>query len=454
MNLFSGDFNKYNFVKKEPSQNIGEQLPQINVKPLDIVEPQMLGKSSLMGKSTTSTQGFRDSSPNDFQPSQLKKNHSEKALPDMLAEPDEKGRSSEGAQRKEPVHEDLRVPDAPIIQWKTIFRSQKLPIGLFSEHTRSVSAPWLLAQGQPAQPQKPKPIENQPKYDSNVSTGHSNNESTGSHVETTPEAPQKAPEPAPNPPISPAPQAPVKGVTTTTTTATKKAKEPVTIESIFKKYRQLNKTVTKIVHKKNNGRTEKWVYFSDGTSVLEDPGEDPEPVQQPVESNMNSVPPQQMGGMQQAGLNNQWQPQPAGQTGAESGIQPSNVYFYDHSNLVAEFDPENPNNIALTLYEITTLQQKHMYCKYFEPGPDAKYRELGAVVDFSSAGNPSVYHQLDQLNDEDLLRPKQKEEQKVSGPYWTKSLRKSNKRLISKKSNVISRGNKVISKQNSRPISN
>ena len=229
-----------------------------------------------------------------------------------------------------------------------------------------------------------------------------------------------------------------------------KKKEPVTLQSIFLKYKKLNKTVTKIVHKKNNNRTEKWVFFSDGTSVLEDPGEEPE-VQEHYKNNQPA--PQQPNpyaqhspngyNVKNNNFNNQFEgPPPEGSPGS---IQPSNVYFYDHKNLVAEYDPENPNNIALTLYEITTLQQKHLYCKYFDPTPHPKYDELASVVDFKTPSNSSVYHNLDLLDDHELLQPEPKKEEKPLNNFWTKTLRRSNKALISKK-------NKVISKKGPRPV--
>ena len=128
---------------------------------------------------------------------------------------------------------------------------------------------------------------------------------------------------------------------------------------------------------------------------------------------------------------------PTYQQGAiKSSIKPSNVYFYDHANLVAEFDPNNPNNIALTVYEIETLQQKHKFCKYFDPTPSQKYNELAAVVDHSSRCYSSNYHNLDLLDDEELLRPIKKEE-KAGNKFWKKTLRKSNKRMISKKNAKI-----------------
>ena len=425
LDLFSGAFNKYNFVNKKPAQNIGEQLPQINVKPLDIVEPQMLGKSSLMGKSVGSIQNKMDAHPNDFEPKNLKKTNSEKALLDAPAEMEPKNRTSEGGQREAPLQYSTETtPLAPEIKWKTIFKSQILPVHIFDLEDRSLPAPWIKQS--PAKEPTPTPEQVEAKNDSNISTGYSQHQSQGSFQEPEPvqSAPQPKAEPVQQPKTEPAPPPP-------------EPKKPITIESIFKKYRQMNKTVTKIVHKKNGRRTEKWVYFSDGTSVLEDPGEDPE--EQPKGNANQPFIPQQS---PQPGHPPQ-QPQPIN----NNQMQPSNVYFYDHSNLVAEFDPENPNNIAMTLYEITTLQQKHMYCKYFDPEPDAKFKELAAVIDFSLTGNPSVYHQLDQLNDEHLLQPVRVEaEPEKPSNYWTKSLRKSNKRLISKKKN------KMISKKHTPVI--
>ena len=403
---------------------------------MDIVEPQLLGKSSLVGKTSNASANQKDPTPNDFEPTNLKKNHSEKVLTELEVPPQPKPRTSLGSKREdEPDIVELGLPEVIPIKWKTIFISKHFQMSLFNIQEKTVDAPWLTSRHSvptpsPKSAPKPQVKPEKPNYDSNISTGHSNVESTGSYVETTSGIPQKPPPPQITPP-QPVTQPPVK-------------KEPITIESIFKKYRQQNKTVTKIVHKKNNGRTEKWVYFSDGTSVLEDPGEPPAPVEQPL----GSIPQLANNNFQHSGQNPNWNGQPNMNNGA-SGIQPSNVFFYDHSNLVAEFDPENPNNIAMTLYEITTLQQKHIYCKYFEPAPDPKFQELAAIVDKSSPGNPSVYHQLDQLNDEDLLEPKKEEkEEPIKKPYWIKSLRKSNKRLISKKKN------NVISKKNTRPVSN
>ena len=420
-------------MKKEPSQNIGEKLPQINVKPLDIVEPQLLGKSSLVGKTSNPNSGLKEVTPNDFEPSHLKKNHSEKKLPDFDSNNEPQSKSLEG--NKRPVKaksEELNLPSMAPIKWKTIFNSKKFDLSIFYDNVRSVNAPWLLKQPTPSQtpnpPQPKQPEPEKPKYDSNVSTGHSNVESTQSSNEGNSGISQK-----------PSPQKVTTQNVQTNAQPQPVKKEPITIESIFKKYRQQNKTVTKIVHKKNNGRTEKWVYFSDGTSVLEDPGEPPQTMERPVGSN----PPMTQNNFQYSGQNPQWNGQQGmNQTGTNQ-IQPSNVFFYDHSNLVAEFDPENPNNIAMTLYEITTLQQKHIYCKYFEPAPDRKFLELASIVDKTSVGNPSVYHNLDQLNDEHLLQPKKiEDDEPAEKPYWIKSLRKSNKRLISKKkNNVISKKN-------------
>ena len=431
-------------MNKEPAQNLAEQLPQINVKPLNIVEPQMLGKTSLVSKTTSASQNQKDQIPNDFQPKQLKKNNSEKILLDPPS-PIDKNRTSEGSKREENIKQKEshipKIPDLPV-KWKTIFKSQVFPVSLFEEELISVEAPWLLNQSTPPSPppSKPDPLpETATKYDSNISTGHSNLESNNSSQnEGGSGFSQQSPKPEPVP-VQPKPDPVPQQIS---------PKQPVTIESIFKKYRQQNKTVTRIVHKKNQGKTEKWVYFADGSSVLEDPGD----FSAPVETPKSTALPPTMNNFQTSGQNPNFQNQGPPQTNA-SGIQPSNVYFYDHSNLVAEFDPENPNNIAMTLYEITTLQQKHLYCKYFEPSPDPKFREMESIVDCSQPGNPSVYHQLDQLNDEDLLKPKVVEVQKPTGHYWTKSLRKSNKRIISKKNKPISKKTKVIS-NSSRPYSN
>ena len=461
LDLFTGAFNKYNFVNKEPKQNIGEQLPQINVKPLDIVEPQMLGKTSLVSKTTASSQNMKDSIPNDFQPKNLKKNNSEKQLVDTLRA-NENIRTSEGTRiENRKIQKEPAIPSIQSVKWKTIFKSQTFPISTFDIEYKSVDAPWLLSQspGSSQPPSRPDPIPDPKKhYDSNISTGHSNNESNQSNQldggssfsQQTPKAqenivkpkqhtlapaPTPAPTPAPVPTLVPTQPAPKPAI------QPEAPKEPVTIQSIFKKYRLLNKTVTKIVHKKNKGNTEKWVYFADGSSVLEDPGNAPPPAQ--IETPTNTAP-APVNNFQQSGQNPNFQ-----QQNNASGIQPSNVYFYDHSNLVAEFDPENPNNIAMTLYEITTLQQKHLYCKYFEPSPDPKFMEMEAIIDYKSPGNPSVYHQLDLLNDEELLKPKKVLVQKTSGQYWTKSLRKSNKRIISKKNRPISQQTNVISNSSS-----
>ena len=392
----------------------------------------MLGKSSLMGKSNGSLAPSKQSSSNDFEPRNLKKNNSEKMFLDRPEVVDQNTRTSEGAKREQSPMKEIPHP-TPEIKWKTIFKSQILPMSIFEEDTRSVNAPWIVVKSEP-EPVKTVQKE-QTKYDSNLSTGHSNQESGGSQVEGGSGFSQQSP------PVQVEPPAPVKEEVQPAP-----PKQPVTIESIFKKYRKQNKTVTKIVHKKNQGRTEKWVYFSDGTSVLEDPGEPPAPP--PVEQ-VTASKPGIYNDFSQSGVNDQWAPNQGNQFGNNSQMQPSNVYFYDHTNLVAEFDPENPNNIAMTLYEITTLQQKHMYCKYFEPAIAPKFNELASVVDYSSPGNPSVYHQLDHLNDEHLLEVKKEEEEpKMPAHYWTKSLRKSNKRLISKKKN------KIISKKNTRLISN
>ena len=476
MDLFSGAFDERKFMpqtRKTPS----ETLPQIDVKPLDIVEPQILGKSSVLGKTSTSAQ--KEIGNNDFQPNTMTKNHSEKALVENKKPQIEAQRISEGTgkqDRKPPIAETNLE-----IKYKTIFRSKKIPIHMFFEQPRQLKMPSLNPLNQsfdhnnqsskdnleksPAE-KKPKPTSNEkipanqnPKIPSepamqptqqsqpskkqtSVSTKSQNSSDTiNSNQDPNPKIVPKQPNAgfqssAGKPPVTPPPKneiAPPKP------TVPSKPKKPVTtIQSIFQKYRKLNKTVTKIVHKKEKGKTQKWVYFADGSSVLEADEEHPPPPPKEVKL----VAPDPVTSNQYPNYNDyNLNGAGAGAGEIKQSIKPSNVYFYDHANLVAEFDPSNPNNIALTVYEIETLQQKHKFCKYFDPTPSEKFKELAAVIDYSSKCFSSVYHNIEQLDDEALLRPIQKEE-KVQNKFWKKTLRKSNKRMISKKNSKVISKNK------------
>jgi hypothetical protein len=230
--------------------------------------------------------------------------------------------------------------------------------------------------------------------------------------ENTPK--KSTPTPSPSPTPAPLPQTPSKDpnenlspeTTSNTSTEPSKPKEPMTLESIFQKYIKLNKIVTKIIHKKKNGRTEKWVHFQDGTSVLEDPGEDPVMPQKKI---------------------------------LEFKLYKNNfltakdlLVNEEQSNLVAEFDPNNPNNIALTLYEITTLKRKHLFCRYYDSAFNSKYESFRGIVDFEQFANPSIYHNLDLLDDSELLKPPEAKSEEPTH-FWTKTLRKSNRSLMPKR---------------------
>lgn len=475
MDLFSGAFDERNFVQ-QTREKPSERLPQIDVKPLDIVEPQILGKSSVLGKTSSNPSATKDVGKNDFQPKVMTKNHSEKALIDDKKQIIEAQRISEGTNKKE---KSKPIIDSNLdIKYKTIFKSNKIPISMFFENPRKLNMPSLnpLNQSfehssqskQQSEKKSPEKLDSnnkleesigEPKLQNNIVNNSKSNQlpvkkqsSVSTRSQNSVDTNQSAGLQDSNfnndlnqPGISNssssklesidlAPPAPI---------ATPKLKKPVTtIQSIFEKYRKLNKTVTKIVHKKEKGKTQKWVYFADGTSVLEPDEEHPSPPSKEVKkavpkpTNTNQYPNYNDYNLNGSGMNPNYQ-----QIGVKSSIKPSNVYFYDHANLVAEFDPNNPNNIALTVYEIETLQQKHKFCKYFDPTPSEKYNELAAVVDHSSRCFSSMYHNLDLLDDEELLKPIKKEE-KIGNKFWKKTLRKSNKRMISKKNATMISKNK------------
>ena len=447
--LFTGAFNKINFVEQD-NRKSSVILPSIDIKPLDIVEPQMLGKTSLRTGSTTGSFVDTDRIPsnNEFQPTSISPVQLDKQFKNAPEENAETGILDDASIKV--------VKEKSDIEYKTIFKSVFIPMQIFNNNQRTINLPSIASLTKSVEPtdstlSESNPPTNitdttldemqqnfnnlEPKFDNDIVDNQKisnvdqspnyqpadkfmTNDTMGnpSGINTAPFQPQVQPS-----------LAPVQAV-----------KTPITIQSIFEKYRKLNKTVTKIVHKKDGNLTQKWVYFSDGSSVLEDPGIEKEITEQPKMApgpvaNEEKYPNAEDYNIQAQTGNPNWNPQ--NPTGMNNSIQPSNVYFYDHSDLVAEFDPKNPNNIAITLYEITTLQQKHLYCKYFDPTPHPKFKEMASIIDFNIVANPSVYHNLDQLNDEALFGvPEVKPEEPVK--YWTKTLRKSYK-AISKKNKII-----------------
>jgi hypothetical protein len=297
-------------------------------------------------------------------------------------------------------------------------------MSLFEINSEEVKISWgtqSLNSSQPQIPPKPDPTptpqpQNMPNPD---------NLTKSEHNPQTPSTPQPQTLTKSEPPKNKKPKSP---------------KKPITIQSIFEKYRKLNKIVTKIVHKQNEGRTEKWVYFKDGSSVLEDPGypseseeEEEEDQLQNLEQKTNELPRSADVPIPEPGV---YDPNINHSSSNRNIHPPSNVFMYDHQDLVAEFDPSNPRNIAMTLYEITTLQQRHLFCKYFDPSPHPKFQTMISMIDFKQAAHPSIYHNVDLLDDYELLKPKSSKEQEPTH-FWTKTLRKSNRGLISKKNKVI-----------------
>ena len=394
--MFSGAFNTINF-KKEQKRKLSVALPEIDVKPLDIVEPQMLGKSSLKGNQGSVTGLKFKPMANEFNPNIVKNNSSINNLNEI----------------KPPTKRHTSAPNKPFFKFKTIFISKHLPIDTFDDNKRFINTLNINSLNKSTEPDDnslpPEKIENvaKPQIPSKISTKQKDvpiNNTISPKVPTKKVVQEKEVAPVNKP--QPAPAAPVK-------------KEQATLQSIFLKYQKLNKKMTKIVHKKNGNRNEKWVFFSDGTSVLEDPGEEIIPETEKSLS-ANKYPNAEDFKIQaQNEINSK-------NSNTEPNQAVPDAFLIDSNKLVAEFDPKNDNNIAVTLYEITTLQTKHLFCKYFDPTVDPKYTELQTIVDFEKHGNPSIYHDLSQMNDEDLLKTPTKKKQR-STHYWTKTLRKSNK---------------------------
>ena len=152
MNLFSGAFNSYKFEEKRENK-LSEELPQIDVKPLDIVEPQLLGKSSLMGKSSTVSVNTQENTPqNDFQPKKISKTISDHGLTGKNIIEDLPEKTSL------PIQDDLLKIETPQkkITLKTIFRGKHIPIELFEENFRTVKVTWITAKVNSHQPQTTK----------------------------------------------------------------------------------------------------------------------------------------------------------------------------------------------------------------------------------------------------------------------------------------------------------
>lgn len=372
----------------------------MNVKPLNIVEPQILDRSSLSGKSSMKNSSIINSNQNsdiknDFNPHSKNNNSlilndtkpkTENILPsfDSINDTPRKNSLQNISSPKKPQYNIKMVNPA---KFKTIFTGKLSSTLLLEDNTEEITITWN-------NPFKNKPIINPDEIKSNKANSDISLKS--SQKSTLKDSNEKIPaDTVPN-----------------SVTEPPKPKEPMTLESIFQKYIKLNKIVTKIIHKKNNGRTEKWVHFKDGTSVLEDPGEDPViPKKEVLEFKLyknNFLTNKDF-------LNNE-----------------------EPTNLVAEFDPNSERNIALTLYEITTLKRKHLYCMYYEPGFNSQYESFRGIVDFEQFANPSVYHNLDLLDDSELLKPPVVKNEEPTH-FWTKTLRKSNRSLMPKRNRNKSR---------------
>lgn len=433
MGLFSGAFSNFRFDVQEKKKHT-ETLPQMNVKPLDIMEPQILGKSSMTEKnSTNSLETATTKIKNDFQPTKIlqkqqsdDKNFSETKFNNNNTGHEQAPKYSVGNERSKQLSDHLENVVDPI-KYKSIFIGKNLPMSLFEVNSEEVKISWDIQSLSSSQPQIPPKQKSAPKPQiSNIN--NSENLTKSENNIQTPSTPQPQnltkSEPPKNKKKKP-----------------KTPKQPITIQSIFEKYRKLNKIVTKIVHKKNEDRTEKWVYFKDGSSVLEDPGypseseeeEEEEDQRQELEQETNELPKSADVPIPEPGV---YDPNNNHSSSNRNIHPPSNVFMYDHQDLVAEFDPSNRRNIALTLYEITTLQQRHLFCKYFDPSPHPKFQTMISMIDFKQAAHPSIYHNIDLLDDYELLKPKSSKVQEPTH-FWTKTLRKSNRGLISKKNKVI-----------------
>ena len=437
MGLFSGAFSNYRFNVQEQNRP-AETLPQMNMKPLEIVEPQMLGKSSTASKmSLGSTGGLGENINNDFNPASFQKNqtsdvhnYSEPKFNKKIVQ-DQKfsmGAEPYNTPQKKPITDELTNNSSSVassINFKTLFIGKDISVDLFDENMEEITVNWynqtMNSSLTNTSNSNPGSGTNSQKELGNQNINTKQNLSKSENFEPTSKPEPTKPLAQSQPPKKP-----------------KAPKQPITIQSIFEKYRKLNKTVSKVVHKSNNGRTEKWVYFKDGTSVLEDPGyieedSEEEESQDQIEQSESNVSP-----METEKNSNPTIPasNPYVPPSQRTMNQPSNVYNFDHQGLVAEFDPENPRNIAITLYEITTRQQRHLYCKYFDPSPHPKFQDLINMIDFNHNAHPTVYHNVDQLDDAALLKNNDKKETEPTH-FWTKTLRKSNRGLISKKNKII-----------------